>query len=214
MTEQDWDGCRDPQAMLNCLLGRVKDRRLRLFACACCRRVWSLLADEQVREAVEVAERYADGVGSKELEVAWMAAAYAADHAAEGSVESAVCGATDDDAWVGAREALAGVARAALRDSDGEQAAQCDLLRDIFGNPFRPVSIDPAWRTPAVVSLARAAYDERVLPSGHIEPERLAVLADALEDAGCTDPGILGHLRGPGVHFRGCHVLDLLLGRG
>ena len=65
-----------------------------------------------------------------------------------------------------------------------------------------------------MLSLAHAAYDERTLPSGHLDPARLAVLSDALEDAGCTDAAVLGHLRGPGPHVRGCHVLDLLLGRG
>jgi hypothetical protein len=65
-----------------------------------------------------------------------------------------------------------------------------------------------------VVSLAQAAYDERDLPSGHLDPGRLAVLADALEDAGGSDPDILGHLRGPGPHTRGCWVLDALLRKG
>src|SRR5262249_14454351 len=59
------------------------------------------------------------------------------------------------------------------------------LLRDVFGTPFRPVPFDPAWQTPTVLSLATAAYEERLLPSGHLDPDRLAILADALEDAGC-----------------------------
>jgi hypothetical protein len=61
--------------------------------------------------------------------------------------------------------------------------------------------------------LARAAYWYRLLPSGHLDPARLAVLADDLEDAGCTDPDLLGHLRGPGPHVRGCWAVDLLLGK-
>src|SRR5262245_45027216 len=90
----------------------------------------------------------------------------------------------------------------------------CTLLRDIFGNPFHPVIRNPTWLMPSIVSLAQAAYEERSLPSGHLDPDRLAVLADALEEAGCTDPALLGHLRGPGSHVRGCWAVDLVLGRG
>jgi hypothetical protein len=91
---------------------------------------------------------------------------------------------------------------------------QCDLLRDIFGNPFRPVTIPPAWLTwndATVVRLAQAAYDERHMPAGTLDHGRLAVLTDALEEAGCTDAEILGHLRGTGPHVRGCWAVDLLL---
>jgi hypothetical protein len=95
-----------------------------------------------------------------------------------------------------------------------ECQAQADLLRDIFGNPFHPPpALDPAWLTAEVVALAEAAYADRLLPSGHLDPARLAALARALEDAGGEDAGLLSHLRGPGPHVRGCHVLDLLLGK-
>jgi len=95
-----------------------------------------------------------------------------------------------------------------------EARSQCDLLRDTLGPfPFRPFLLSYAWRTPQVLALAQAAYDNRTLPAGTLEPARLAVLADALEEAGCNNPDLLGHLRGGGVHVRGCWVLDLLLGR-
>ena len=81
------------------------------------------------------------------------------------------------------------------------------------GLPPRPVPLDPSWRTADVLSLAQAAYDNRALPAGTLEPARLALLADALEDAGCTDAEILGHLRGPGPHVRGCWAVDLVGGR-
>jgi hypothetical protein len=64
-----------------------------------------------------------------------------------------------------------------------------------------------------VKGLAEAAYEERVMPAGTLDPARLSILADALEDAGCTENELLGHLRGPGPHMRGCFVLDLLLGK-
>jgi hypothetical protein len=84
---------------------------------------------------------------------------------------------------------------------------RCDLLRDIFGNPFRPVALDPAWlawRGRTIPKLARAIYDERAF-------DRLPILADALEEAGCTDADLLGHLRLPAVHVRGCFAVDAVL---
>jgi hypothetical protein len=93
-----------------------------------------------------------------------------------------------------------------------EQSAQAALLRDIFTNPFRPVSLSPACLTPAVLPLAQTAYEHRSQSSGELDPARLGVLADALEDAGCT-AAILDHLRSPGPHVRGCFALDLVLGR-
>jgi hypothetical protein len=99
---------------------------------------------------------------------------------------------------------------------DAEDAYLSGLLRDIFGNPFRPTALDSAWLGPkpglwgkrqkGATELARGIYEERAF-------DRLPILADALEDAGCTDPDILGHCRGPGPHVRGCWVVDLLLGR-
>jgi hypothetical protein len=79
------------------------------------------------------------------------------------------------------------------------------LLRDIFGNPFRPVTFVPAWRTSATVGLARSMYDARDFAA-------MPVLADALEEAGCDSADVLAHCRGPGPHVRGCWVVDLVLG--
>jgi hypothetical protein len=86
---------------------------------------------------------------------------------------------------------------------DAQSASQAAVIRDLFGNPFRPITLDPDWLAPTVRSLARAAYDERILPSGELDPRRLAVLADALEEAGCADEQVLSHLRGPGPPVRG-----------
>src|SRR5262245_56756251 len=94
-----------------------------------------------------------------------------------------------------------------------ERKHQCVLLRCVFGNPFRPRTPEPAWLTPTVVALARAAYEERLLPSGELNAIRLAVLADALEEDGCAADTILDDLRGPGPHVRGCYLLDALLGK-
>jgi hypothetical protein len=101
--------------------------------------------------------------------------------------------------------------------AQAEREVQVTLLRDMIGNPFRPPpSIDPAWLAwnhGTVPRLAEAAYEERDLPSGHLDPARLAVLADALEDAGCGDASLLGHLRDESPHIRGCWALDLILSK-
>jgi hypothetical protein len=98
-----------------------------------------------------------------------------------------------------------------------ERSVQATFLRDVVGNPFRPApAVDPAWlawQGGTVARLALAAFHDRLLPSGALDPSRLALLADALEDAGCTDAELLGHLRGPGPHVRGCWVVDLVLSK-
>jgi hypothetical protein len=81
-----------------------------------------------------------------------------------------------------------------------------DIMRDIVGNPFRTMTIDPAWLTSTVLTLAQGIYAERAF-------DRLPILADALQDAGCENADMLGHCRGPGPHVRGCWVVDLILGK-
>jgi hypothetical protein len=93
------------------------------------------------------------------------------------------------------------------------QRLHAELVREVFGNPFRPAALDPAWLTREVRSLAETAYRTRKRPAGTLEPGRLAVLGDALEDAGCTSAEVLAHLRSGGPHVRGCWALDLCLGR-
>jgi hypothetical protein len=92
-----------------------------------------------------------------------------------------------------------------------EKRYQIQLLHDIFGNPFRSVAFDRNWQTANVVNLARAAYEERRLPSGDLEPNRLAILADSLEEDGCANAEVLAHLHGAGPHVRGCWALDACL---
>jgi hypothetical protein len=91
------------------------------------------------------------------------------------------------------------------RHAPDEMPPDADNVRCIFGNPFRRCAVDARWRTPTALAVAREMYE-----SGDFSPA--GVLADALEDAGCDDGQLLGHLRGPAPHVRGCHVVDLLLG--
>jgi hypothetical protein len=94
-----------------------------------------------------------------------------------------------------------------------EKGAQVALLCGVCGHPFRPMAVRVGTLAPEVIGLAQAAYEDRLVPSGNLDATRLAVLADAVEESGCADAGLLGHLRGPGPHVRGCWALDLLLGK-
>jgi hypothetical protein len=113
------------------------------------------------------------------------------------------------------RQHLADAAAQSLERQAAELAGQCSLLRCLFGNPLRPLSpLDPSLLrgNGLIVNLARAAYDHRQLPGGTLDPVRLAVLADALEERGAASP-LLSHLRSPGPHVRGCVALDAILQR-
>jgi hypothetical protein len=216
VTEAEWLACTDPRKMLVALRGKASERKWRLFACACGRAV----RDSQHLlgpSTVAVAERYADGLaGDQDLaserrrNTCWPEERWPVAPSAYGGAWEAV------DWLTGARDLLR-VDPNALRHCpiplDDVVGRSLLLLRDVFGNPFRPVTLDPVWQAPQVVALAQTAYDQRELPAGTLDVARLAVLADALEDDGCTNPDILDHLRGPGPHVRGCWALDLLLGR-
>jgi hypothetical protein len=82
----------------------------------------------------------------------------------------------------------------------------CRFIRDVFGSPFRPIAFDPRWRTADTVGLACGIYEDRAF-------DRLPLLSDALQDTGCADERVLGHCRSEGPHVRGCHVVDLVLGK-
>ena len=229
MTEADWNTCCEPETILAFLRdsGTASERKLRLFACACCRRVWALLSDERGREAVRVAEQFADGLaterqrraseagahagrlaadfaynavgaaGEAQQAAAWAtrvavaaaaatkqaidpAAAYAVEHAAAAAIHAAEYAAARGE-WEGGWPALT---RRMESVRARERQAQAALLRCVFGPlPFRPVSIALSllrWNDGLVVKMAQAIYDERQVPSGHLDPQRLAILADAL----------------------------------
>lgn len=278
MTEAEWNAGTDPQPMLEFLRAGASDRKLRLFAVACCRRILHLLNVDYCRSsrgAVDLLERRAEGisgdhemrrlaqqVSSDAMDAAHIigrpdeADFYAVSCAAE-AVESACLMNAANTARTSARaiayaalalngiETYEGVVTAwsvgspewspkapykrkapfrswegdwrtgeeAVRNQpdfigayDTERAAECRLLRDLLGNPFRPVTLDPAWRTATVNQLAEGIYEEKAF-------DRMPILGDALEEAGCSNADILNHCRQPGEHAKGCWVVDLLLGK-
>jgi hypothetical protein len=221
MTEAEWPKLTDPTPMLDFLRGKPSDRKLRLFACACCRRVSHLLNLEYCRTLTEISERYADGLasdGEREAALAKAAEEFETAHhptqsgedAASATLLAAVRGVTyaSDAAWYAtkaARFTASSHGCKALAEA-AERQGQANLLRCIFGNPFRLTSLDPAWQTPTVLALAQAVYDQRAF-------DRMQELADALEKAGCTNTDLLAHCRQLGEHVRGCWVVDLLVGK-
>ena len=232
MTEAEWLACDDPTPMLAFLRGQASDRMLRLLACGCCRALWGD-ASAKSRAAVEAAERYADGRAD-------MAELDRARDAAEGEADldrwmwgDRGCGvavafaeaarAPSRAVWPDGRvherttwelmewAVSTAVQAAATRCDPGREVLTrrdvCRLVRCCLGNPFRPAAVVPDWLTTTVVALARLIYEERAF-------DRLPILADALEDAGCDNSDILAHCRGDGPHARGCWLIDLLLGKG
>ena len=219
MTEAEWLECADPAAMLEFLRGRMSKRKCLLFACACERRLWD--EPDCEREKVEATERYADGDGPAEdvleaLEAIGIDGVTLESVTDVDPIDWAVDGA-NDSAYFAANVALQGDEDPDEASQEAafnaEQAVQAALLRDVAGDPFRRPPTAGPWLTPTVISLAEAAYAERHPSSGCLDAQRLAVLADALEEGGCTDDAILTHLRSPGPHVRGCWVIDLILGR-
>lgn len=194
MTEAEWLVCDNPTQMVRSLQGRGGSRRPRLWTCAFFR--WYRSDVGMLMRAVHLAEAWADGEEPTSLN------------------DLSGFFVTDRVAWRAADRTVRLVE--SWEESAQRQHAfafQLKSLYCIFGNPFRPVSLDRFWLTPTLTSLATAAYEERILPSGELDPARLAVLSDALEEAGCDDADILSHLRSPGPHVRGCWALDLVLSK-
>jgi len=220
MTEQEWLPCTDPQPMLDFLEGKGSERKLRLFAVACCRRIWHLLTDERSRTAVEVAEKYAEHLVSEEdrasiHDVLHSETDYNPERDASGVAFACATQSVQADAmWAAqstvmyaklARSATLGFLQAAdARAEEGKR--QAHFLHCIFGNPFRPITLNPSWLTPTDNEIADSIYLERAF-------DRLPILADALEDAGCNSQDILNHSQQEGEHVRGCWVVDLILGK-
>jgi hypothetical protein len=267
MTESSWVVCTEPEEMLDFLRGKASARKLRLFAIACCRRIWGHIRDERSRAAVEFAEHFAEvGLSRRRGRAKADRAAQAACREAEaacreaeaacwraefpGGGVQALCRLTEPGLTYAVRMIRLNAAQAALHTLAvsiwfsaplaaesaayahgwetmmrchperlpgwlpsavaAEHAQQSQLLRDLFGPRWRSrTALDPArlCRRGSVVNrLAQMIYLDCAF-------ECLPTLADALADAGCTDPQILEHCRGPGPHVRGCWVIDLLLGK-
>jgi hypothetical protein len=218
MTEDQWLACDDPTPMLEYLRGKATERKLRLFAVATARSVWDMFEREDMRQAVEAGERHADGLMTEEdlrphatamygyltnptpETREWFPGIGRGSREKLGVLKLALCS-------VFTRKGLAILSTHAYRDGLVlTNQYQPPLLRDLFGNPFHPVSAEPSWLTSTVLQLAASIYADRAF-------DRLPILADALQDVGCDRADMLDHCRGPGPHVRGCWVVDLVLGK-
>ncbi|MGH7171271.1 MAG: hypothetical protein ACRELG_13415 [Gemmataceae bacterium] len=213
-------------------------RLLYLLGVSVCRRLEPLFPDPCCQRMIQIAEAYAEGTATlDELEDAHEAIPDTTDY--EAAVRAAVDAvfwlspddykvirgvdiATDAAGYLHAIAAGVLPARATQREGkaiwkhpaflagkEAEERVVCDLIRDIFGNPFRPIAFDTAWLSwhcGLLVSMAQKMYDSRDFSD-------IPVLADALEEAGCSDQDIVDHCRQPGEHVRGCWIVDLLLGK-
>jgi hypothetical protein len=226
MTEAKWLTSDDPTAMLRALPTDASARKLRLFTAVCCRRVQHTTRNPDLADAgfyIEALERVADGAmtATEWSEVVARLAQLRHDviDRTLDVLTADFCTfltALDDPPAEGALWALvnANIALGNFRrrpeahevGGSPEAKVQAPLLRDIYGNPFRPVTFSPEWRTDTTLTLARQMYDSR-------EFSAMPILADALQDAGCDHEDVLTHCRGEGPHVRGCWVVDLVLGR-
>jgi hypothetical protein len=227
MTEAEWLACDDPRAMLTHVRESTCDRRLRYLMVTPVLRVIQRLGGKHSQHHIKLLEQYAAGELSRtELTGQWgdhrkrcnafdvfgfpwgdYPSRTLFDDTSEAALwflrrflpeEIILHG--DDATWHAADASMGGTsARRALNILAGD-------IRDIFGNPFRPVAFSPAWRTETTVALASGIYAERAF-------DRMPILADALEEAGCDHPDVLAHCCGPGPHVRGCWVVDGVLGK-
>lgn len=227
--EAEWETSTDLRAMLWSLRDGMSERQALHFGCACCRRIWHWLVDPRSREAVEIIERWMEArSGERGREAAFALADAAMDPVLKRAYAEGhdVFHPTVDAAWAAralvffqapwsiAWQTAAKCASAVAETADeahqealkGQELAwHADLLREVVGNPFRPIRADPAWVTPTVVDLVRSTYAERAF-------DRLPALADALAEAGCDSEDLLGHCRNGRPHVRGCWALELILG--
>jgi hypothetical protein len=215
-------------SQLNC---KANQRKSRLLCCACFRHVWHLLESDKLRKAVDSLERFADGEMDPEsfqsavyrvhplyvyrdelfsgnaCEATW-SAAYAVHYALRHHIDNQIVCKSLDALQRAVRPPQDNPSSAAARfeSLNEEDRFQAAVIHDIFGNPIRRLTLTDSRPSPTVTALADTIYHKRRF-------EELPILADALEEAGCTSAEILNHCRKGGEHVRGCWVVDLVLGK-
>jgi hypothetical protein len=220
VTEAEWMACADPEPMLKSLTDRRSDRKLRLFAVACCRRITHLLSRPEFIRTIEIAELFADKEATaNECEIASLSVydfCQSVAPAERNNIDLAVVWASMVNWTEGYQTTWANYAsgnacrlgspwiigRALSEGAQREQKMHSAFLRDIF--PYSSVTLDQSWLTSTVIALAQQMYDSRDFAA-------MPILADALQDAGCDNTDILNHCRAPGPHVRGCWCVDKLL---
>jgi hypothetical protein len=227
MTEAEWLASTEPGPMLEFLRDRASERQLRLLTCGFARHIPAEYLIEEIVTCFRHAEAFADGTLPLEVLNAFRDTRTISFQQNEFLYYTQrICNlvlSTKKLVWQSAQEQSALTVRLRIEKVLGryqpeqkeswqmatrsERLLITALIRDLFGSQlFRPAYIEPAWLTTTVVGLAEGVYADRAF-------DRLPILADALEEAGCDDADILAHCRGDGPHVRGCWVVDLLLGK-
>lgn len=216
MTETDWLLATDPAHLLDMISEPPTDRKTRLWLCACSERALVGSSVEELHAAIPVVELFTDNAATSEelLEARRTIELWMIEMCKSLNLRADALGMALQEEMVGLEQAGMQAKRilegwqmnVPELDLLNESRAQCDLLREIFGNPVLPVAVDPDWLTQTVVSVARQMYESRDFST-------MPILADALQDAGCENVAVLAHCRQPGVHVRGCWVIDMILQR-
>jgi len=204
----------------------ISNRKVQYVLRACCRRYSQFFADERDKNALQMADMFVEGlVSEQELREASRGCSDGARYMAEACLNPELSSGPPDNfstshPAIAVTQFIYSICDSAVPERSlsqhsslewqsiraAEQAAIANLIREVIGNLFHPVAIDPRWLTSTVVDLARAIYDEKAF-------DRMPILADALMDAGCDSEEIIAHCRRSGEHVRGCWVVDLLTGR-
>jgi hypothetical protein len=222
MTEAEWLSSDNPYLMLEFLRGRTSDRKLRLIAVASCYRAREF-TEHWYHELADVAEAFADGRATAEEMAAVHSRHRPSNDYGDRNAFYNTAGPDLAETIPNLVEDLADwIAQCKVEDEgkslgeweqeqsemrERELAITAQQVREIAGNPFWPAALEPHWRTRDLVAMAELIAEEQAF-------DRLPILADALEEAGCTNADLLDHLRSPVPHLRGCWALDLILGKG
>ena len=176
-------------------------RQRRLLACGYCRLHWTDLPDDRLKRFVAHIEKYADGASGSSLVRAYTLYDVVKLPAVRDALSPGLI------PILKSAQASNGDSLDASFPVWSDEPAQVALLRDIFGNPFHPVSLSPSWRTDTVLALAAQMYES-------CDFSAMPILADALQDAGCDNDDVLSHCRDASLnHVRGCWVVDLVLSK-
>ncbi|AMV24735.1 hypothetical protein VT84_10090 [Gemmata sp. SH-PL17] len=232
MTEKQWLKCAEPELMSELLKAKLSERKSRLLACAICRDMGKKIKDERYWKMIDTGELWADeGNQPPEAEEVWETGFNLYDEAqAAGDFNTHIAALyttccvepdplhlffqppkPEQQGWRRVLKISSEIVDRVLGDgTEGQVQVQkerrtwCCYAREVLGNPFRPITFSPSWRTSTAVALAAQMYESRDFSA-------MPILADALQDAGCENTDILNHCRGPGSHVRGCWVVDLVL---
>ena len=222
--EREWLTAADPTTMLSVVLKEtLSPRKALLYNCACCRRIQHLMKDERSRFGVGMAELMADEE-AKDTELEEVREQTTSAYLESSQLANEDYSSAEEETTAYVQMMAAQAARdlfvedgqypfsaavgalGAVEEYQVELKSQVTLVREIFGNPFRPITLDPSWLTSTVLALATGIYQEKAF-------DRMPILADALQDAGCDNEEVLNHCRQPGDHVKGCWVVDLILSK-